>query len=129
MKITMQLDTDKDLIVGTHSDGAATIGICAGHETVQQTAVTKLATNRGSLWFNLSFGLEKEGIFFATKTDPSELLPIQNQLITEALLGLDGVDGVDGLVEQIRISDNLYQIKTPCMIVGCEVINLGVVNV
>lgn len=132
---TLMLDDQDDVLLAEHDDGAETLGVAVGAATVIQAAHIALNLKRGSVWWNLSAGIDYEGLFYQTARSDVEMAPIRATAFRTALLSVPGVTGFaeETEISFERTSDQTLSATVPCITIDCEDVRtsytLGILSV
>ena len=119
MKTSFALSAQADFLTGTYASGHTTIALVNGAELIAQSMKVGMAVEKGSLWFNLSYGLDKQNLFYNTNSTEEELYPLRALAIKEFMRTFEGVQSIEGEPIFTRDDRTLY-VTAPCAIVNCE---------
>lgn len=119
MKTSFALSEKADFLVGTYNSGHSTIALVSGAELIAQSMKVGMALEKGALWFNLSYGLDKQSLFYNTNSTDEELYPLRALAIKEFMRTFEGVQSIDGEPVFVKDGRSLY-VTAPCAIVDCE---------
>lgn len=118
MRTSIALDESGDFLVGSYADGASTFAICSGAELVLQSVKVGLLIGKGDIWYNLSYGVDKQNLFFNPTENDTMLAPLRSLAIREFLQSFEYVTGLDGEPSFERDGKTL-KVFAPCVILDC----------
>jgi hypothetical protein len=118
MRTSIALDETGDFLTGSYPDGLSTFAICSGAELVVQSVKVGLSVGKGDIWYNLSYGVDKQNLFFNTNENDAFLTPLRTIAVREFLQSFEYVTGLEGEPNFIRDGRTL-SILAPCIILDC----------
>ena len=118
MRTSIALDESADFLIGSYPDGSSTFAICSGAELVVQSVKVGLSISKGDIWYNLSYGIDKQNLFYSPSENDSSLAPLRTIAVREFLQSFEYVTGLEGEPSFIR-DGRVLSILAPCIVLDC----------
>jgi hypothetical protein len=118
---TLMLDNTGDLIAAEWPGGVETVGIAIGIAQVAQSANLAVSVRKGSVWWNITAGVDYESLFHNTQ-DSVQLDPIRATAFREAVLSVPGISGFSKSDEITfaRSAGRTVSVSIPCVDIDCD---------
>lgn len=115
------MDQDNDLMAGEYPDGTEGLVMATGPVQVAQAAAQAVSLKQGSIWWNISAGIDYEGLFYHNRLSDAQMNPLRAAAMREALLSVEGVDGFSGdnAITFDRRGRSL-SVRIPCVEIACD---------
>lgn len=118
---TLMLDASGDLITAEWPDGEQTVGVVSGTEQVAQAAMLAVSLHRGSVWWNISAGVDYDGLFYHANRSDAAMASVRSAAFRQSLLDVPGITGFAG-ANDVTFSrrGRSISVTVPCVNIACE---------
>lgn len=121
MRGTLMMDQDYDLMLGEYPDGTQSLVMAVGPVQVAQAAAQAVSLKQGAIWWNISAGIDYEGLFYHNRLPDAQMNPLRAAAMREALLAVEGVDGFSGSdAVTFTRQGRMLAARVPCLEIACD---------
>lgn len=118
---TIMLDGDGDVITAEWPDGSETIGVALGAQQVAQSAALAVSLHRGSVWWNISAGVDYDGLFYQANRGDAAMNPARAAAFREAVLTVPGVAGFSrSNAVDFKRQGRTVKVNIACIDIACD---------